>query len=56
MQNTENSLPLELSRILLQNVGMDLVIKRAQWVKTRSDYESLLAVLDEVQQDINGWF
>ena len=41
----------DLVHIMIQEVGVDVTIKRVLWVKTRPDYEPLFSVLDGLRQD-----
>ena len=42
--------------MLLQEVGVDVTIKRALWVKARPDYEPLFSILDGMRQDAGRRF
>lgn len=41
----------DLVHIMIQEVGVDVTIKRILWVKARPDYESLFSILDRLRQD-----
>jgi len=40
-----------LAHILMQEVGVDVTIKRVPWVKARPDYEPLFSILNGMGQD-----
>lgn len=46
----------DLVHIMIQEVGVDVTIKRVLWVKARPDYEPLFSILDEMRQDANRRF
>ena len=53
-QTWENSTKEErkdLVHIMIQEVGVDVTIKRVLWVKARPDYEPLFSILDGMRQD-----
>ena len=41
----------DLVHIMIQEVGVDVTIKRILWVKARPDYEPLFSILDGMRQD-----
>jgi hypothetical protein len=41
----------DLVHIMIQEVGVDVEIKRVLWVKARPDYEPLFSILDGLRQD-----
>ena len=41
----------DLVHIMIQEVGVDVTIKRVLWVKARPDYEPLFSILDRMRQD-----
>jgi len=41
----------DLVNIMIQEVGVDVTIKRVQWVKARPDYEPLFSILDGLRLD-----
>jgi hypothetical protein len=41
---------------MIQEVGVDVEIKRVLWVKARPDYESLISILDGLRQDADWRF
>jgi hypothetical protein len=46
----------DLVHIMLQEVGVDVTIKRVLWVKARPDYEPLFSILDGMRQDADRRF
>jgi hypothetical protein len=46
----------DLVHIMIQEVGVDVTIKRVLWVKARPDYEPLFSILDGMRQDANRRF
>ncbi len=41
----------DLVHIMIQEVGVDVTVKRILWVKARPDYEPLFSILDGMRQD-----
>ncbi len=41
---------------MIQEVGVDVTVKRVLWVKARPDYEPLFSILDEMRQDTGRRF
>ena len=41
---------------MIQEVGVDVTVKRVLWVKTWPDYEPLFSILDGMRQDNNRRF
>ena len=41
----------DLVHIMIQEVGVDVTVKRILWVKARPDYEPLFSILDGMHQD-----
>ncbi|MEW5873174.1 MAG: hypothetical protein AB1894_28195 [Chloroflexota bacterium] len=46
----------DLVHIMIQEVGVDVEIKRVLWVKARPDYERLFSILDGMRQDSDKRF
>jgi hypothetical protein len=46
----------DLVHIMIQEVGVDVTIKRVLWVKARPDYEPLFSTLDGMRQDADRRF
>ena len=46
----------DLVHIMIQEVGVDVEIKRVLWVKARPDYEPLFSILDGMRQDTDRRF
>ena len=46
----------DLVHIMLQEVGVDVTVKRILWVKARPDYEPLFSILDGMRQDTDRRF
>ena len=46
----------DLVHIMIQEVGVDVTVKRVLWVKARPDYEPLFSILDGLQQDADRRF
>jgi hypothetical protein len=46
----------DLVHIMIQEVGVDVTIKRVLWVKARLDYEPLFSILDGLRQDAGRRF
>jgi hypothetical protein len=46
----------DLVHIMIQEVGVDVEIKRVLWVKARPDYEPLFSILDGMRHDADGRF
>jgi hypothetical protein len=46
----------DLVHIMIQEVGVDVEIKRVLWVKARPDYEPLFSILDGMRQDADRRF
>jgi hypothetical protein len=46
----------DLVHIMLQEVGVDVTIKRVLWVRARPDYEPLFSILDGMRQDADWRF
>lgn len=46
----------DLVHIMIQEVGVDVTIKRVLWVKARPDYEPLFCILDGMRQDSDRRF
>ena len=42
--------------IMIQEVGVDVKVKRILWVKARPDYEPLFSILDGMRQDTDRRF
>lgn len=36
---------------MIQEVGVDVTVKRVSWVKARSDYKPLFSILDGIRQN-----
>ncbi len=41
----------DLVHVMLQEVGVDLAARRILWIKVRSDYEPLFAIMDGLHKD-----
>jgi hypothetical protein len=46
----------DLVHIMIQEVGVDVTIKRVLWVKARPDYEPLFSILDGLRHDADRRF
>jgi hypothetical protein len=46
----------DLVHIMIQEVGVDVTVKRVLWVKARPDYEPLFSILDGMRQDADRQF
>ena len=46
----------DLVHIMIQEVGVDVEIKRVLWVKARPDYEPLFSILDGMRQNTDRRF
>jgi hypothetical protein len=46
----------DLVHIMIQEVGVDVTIKRVLWVKARPDYEPLFSILDGLRYDADRRF
>jgi hypothetical protein len=46
----------DLVHIMIQEVGVDVTIKRVLWVKARPDYEALFSILDGMRHDADRRF
>ena len=46
----------DLVHIMIQEVGVDVEIKRVLWVKARPDYEPLFSILDGMRHDADRRF
>ena len=51
MESTTKEERKDLVHIMIQEVGVDVTIKRVLWVKARPDYEPLFSILDGMRQD-----
>ena len=55
-ENSTKAERKELVHIMIQDVGVDVTIKRVLWVKARPDYEPLFSILDGMRQDAERRF
>lgn len=55
-QNSTKEERKDLVHIMLQEVGVDVALKRVLWVKARPDYEPLFSILDGMRQDADRRF
>jgi hypothetical protein len=46
----------DLDHIMIQEIGVDVEIKRVLWVKARPDYEPLFSILDGMRHDADRRF
>ena len=46
----------DLVHITIQEVGVDVMVKRILWLKARPDYEPLFSILDGMRQDTDRRF
>jgi len=46
----------DLVHIMIQEVGVDVMVKRVLWVKARPNYEPLFSILDGMHQDADRRF
>ena len=50
-ENTTQEEHKDLARMMIQEVGVDVTIKRVLWVKACPDYEPIFSILDGMRQD-----
>ena len=55
-ENSTKAERKELVHIMIQEVGVDVTIKRVLWVKVRPDYEPLFSILDGMRHDADRRF
>jgi len=55
-ENSTKAERKELVHIMIQEVGVDVTIKRVLWVKARPDYEPLFSILDGMRHDADRRF
>jgi site-specific DNA recombinase len=55
-ENSTKEEQKELVHIMIQDVGVDVLAKRALWVKPRPDYEPLFSIMVELRQDADRRF
>ena len=55
-ENTTQEERKDLVHVMIQEVGLDVTVKRVLWVKAQPDYEPLFSILDGMRQDTDRRF